>query len=620
VRARFRLTKVDFSTLRKIFSHFGVHLRKHWSNLALSILSLFGVSLVTLGGPWPLKIVFDYLIVPKYGHSKTAFLEPLRNLEPVSILAIAAGGVLILAILKGLFNYSQVILTKTVGIKLVAAIRVQLFSHVQRLPQSYHDYRETGELMARMTGDISLLQDLLVSSVITIISRLILLLSMLSILFWMDWELALIAIGLLPFFVLAAFRFSGKINRSARAQREAYGRIVANVQETFSGISQVKSFAQENRRTRLIGKSVAQDTSANVKTARLTANYARIVELINAVGLCLVLWFGAMKALNGQISAGDLLVFMSYLRGMFRPIKDIARLTGKVAKATVRGEKIIELLELKPEVEESDEGISAKEIQGDIRFENVSFSYVSGWDVLHDFSCRIPKHKTTLVIGPTGAGKSTLAKLLLRLYKPSQGDIFIDDRKIEVFDVRSLRKRMTPLAQETFLFRTSVAENIAFTKNKASRDEIERAARVSGAHEFICLLPEGYDTLVGEGGLTLSGGQRQLISFARAALRQSPIMIFDEPATGLDSYAESETLRVLGTLKNERTLLIITHRLHFLKLSDWVVFIRDGRMVEEGTLDDLMAVKGAFYDFRSNAQESVSLESTASVSGTGDQQ
>lgn len=620
MRVRYRLTKLEFTTLRKIFSHFGIHLRKYWKQLALSIMSLMGVALVTLAGPWPLKVVFDFLIVPKYGSSRSSFLEPLRDLEPTVILAIAAGAILILAVLKGLFNYSQAVLTKTVGLKLVAAIRVQLFAHVQRLPQSYHDYRETGELMARMTGDISLLQDLLVSSVITIFSRLILLVSMLSILLWLDWQLALIAIGLLPFFILAAFRFSGKIKRSARKQREAYGRIVATVQETFSGIIQVKSYAQENRRTRLIGKSVARDTSANVKTARLTANYARIVELINAVGICLVLWFGAIKALEGQISAGDLLIFMAYLRGIFRPIKDIARLTGRVAKATVRGEKIIELLELKPEVEDSDLGLSARDIQGDIRFENINFSYVSGWHVLHDFSCLIPKHKTTLVIGPTGAGKSTLAKLLLRLYKPSHGSIFIDDRKIEEYKIRSLRKRIAPLAQETFLFRTTVAENIAFTNKKASRDEVERAARLSGAHEFICLLPDGYDTLVGEGGLTLSGGQRQLISFARAALKQSPIMIFDEPATGLDSYAESETLRVLETLKNKRTLMIITHRLHFLKLADWVVFIRDGRMVEQGTLDDLMAAQGDFYDFRVMAKEASSFEASTTVTEAGKQQ
>jgi len=222
MRVRYKLTRLDFVTLRKIFGHFGIHLRKYWSQLGLSVLSLLGVALVTLAGPWPLKIVFDFLIVPKYGHSKSSFLEPLRSLDPTVILGIAAGGILILAVLRGLFNYSQAVLSKTVGLKLVAAIRVQLFSHVQRLPQSYHDYRETGELMARMTGDISLLQDLLVSSVITISSRLVLLVSMLSILLWLDWQLAMIAIGLLPFFVLAAFRFSGRIKRSARKQREAY--------------------------------------------------------------------------------------------------------------------------------------------------------------------------------------------------------------------------------------------------------------------------------------------------------------------------------------------------------------------------------------------------------------
>ncbi|MFQ5498205.1 MAG: ABC transporter ATP-binding protein [Candidatus Zixiibacteriota bacterium] len=597
MRIRYRLSKVDFGALGRIYRHFGGLVLAHKGRLTASVLALLGTSFVAILTPWPLKIVFDYVLVPSSNTARTSVLDPLARLDPAYIVGLAAASVLILAIAKGLCNYSHAVLSKTVGHRMVAAIRMQLFSHVQRLPQSYHDYRDTGELMTRMTGDISLLQNLLVGTVITLVSKITLIVGMLAVMFWLDWQLALVIVALLPMFMLAAFRFSVRIQRSARKQREMYGRIVSVVQETFSGIAQVKANAQENRRERLIGKSVDGDVKANVKTTRLEANYARIVEMISAVGICVVLWMGTQKALSGQISPGDVLVFISYVRGIYRPIRDISRLSTRVAKGTVRGEKIIELLEMEPEVMAEESGLSARTIKGKIDFDRVNFAYNSERTILEDFSCNIPAGKTTLIIGPTGAGKSTLARLILRLYEPSSGTISIDDRNVQEYKTRSLRKRVTQLVQEAFLFKMSLAENIAFGSRKISREDIEKAAKAAGAGDFIECLADGYDTVVGERGQTLSGGQRQKISFARAALRQSPVMIFDEPVTGLDVISEMETKEVLQRLRVGRTMIIITHRLHFVELADWVVFIRDGKLVEQGIPGNLVAARGEFYEY-----------------------
>lgn len=599
MRIRYKLAKIDFQTMRDIFRHFRGHLKRHRGRLFMSTLSLLGVAAVTLLTPWPIKIVFDKVLLKSGG---AATMDWLPNWSTMNILAVAAISVLAFAALKGVFNYSHAVLSKVVGHRLVADIRMQLFSHVQRLPQSYHDYRETGELMTRMTGDLSLLSDLLVSSVITLTSQLVMIIGMLVVLFWIDWTLALITLAVVPLFMIAAFRFSGRIKSSARRQREAYGKIVASVQESFAGIAHVKGYGQEKTREKLIGRAMDQDVKANVKTTRLTANYTRTVELISAGGTALVLWFGAQKALSGLITAGDLLIFLAYLRGMYRPLQGVARLTARIAKATVRGEKIIEILDMKPEVQDSADAISAQNVAGEMRFKDVSFSYKPDREVLHGLSCRLPARKTTLIIGPTGAGKSTVAKLLLRLYEPSGGTVHVDGRDIADYRIASLRKRISPLAQETFLFRTSIGENIAFGKRRAKQEAIESAARLVGIHEFIQQLPDGYDTLVGEAGLTLSGGQRQRIAFARAALRQSPIMIFDEPATGLDIHAEDSAKDVLATLKRDRTLIIITHRLHFLDLADWVVFVRDGRTIAEGVPGELIGSNDEFREFVSEAK------------------
>ncbi len=600
-----RLDSVDLDALRTVFSRFSGALSENRSRLLISGLSATGAALFTLARPWPLKVAIDFILIPSDG-AKASWLSFLNNFETITVLSICAVAILLIAVLRSLMTYTQEVQSKAAGHQLLADIRLRLFTHIQRLPQSYHDYRETGELMTRLTGDMELVKELLVSTFITLGSQLIIITGMLALMFWINWPMALIGVATAPLFLFAAFRFSGKIQHSARKQRERYGSMVASVQESLAGISQTKGFGREKEREKIVGKSLGRDAKANLRTTKLSANYTRIVELITALGSAIALFVGVLFTLDGDLTPGDLIVFLSYLRGVYRPIQGIARMTTKIAKATTRAEKILEIFDIEPEVKDVEGATTARGIKGEFKFENVSFTYISRKEALKNFSCHIPAGKTTLIVGPNGAGKSTVAKLVLRLYNPLSGDLTLDKQSISDFQIRSMRKRMTPLTQDTFLFRTSIYDNIAFSKARPTEDEIIAAAKQVGAHDFITDLPDGYQTLVGEGGATLSGGQRQLISFARAALRDTPIMILDEPAGGLDIQIERDVLNAIKSLKQDRTFIIITHRLSYLELADHIVFMRDGTMVEEGDPEALINSASQFAQYIKQAPQPAS--------------
>jgi len=602
-RIRSKLPHLDLGSYVRIWREMGKHLYPHRGALARSALASFGVSLTALLAPWPLKIVFDYVLAPPKGAHPEWFSRWLVGIDPGWILAGAAVSVLAFTAINGALSYTATILSQVTGHQVVAAIRARLFAHTQRLPQSWHDYRETGDVMARLTGDVQLVEELLVDSVVTFASQAFLMLGMLGIMFWLDPLLGLASISIAPLFVIAAFSFSGRIKSAARKQRTTYGKIVDSIQETLVGIAHVKSFGQEEAREEVFSRSTDRDVRTNIRTTRLEAKYQRTVEMLNALGTCLVLGLGAMRVRDGVMTPGDLLIYLSYLRRLYRPLQRVARASTRSAKATVRGEKILEVFALPTEPNDPAEEIPEAMVQGEVRFENVTFSYRGDASVLYDVSCSMPSGKTTLVLGATGAGKSTMAKLLLRFYEPASGRILLDGKGIRSFPISQLRQLVTPLSQDAFLFRTTIAENIAFGRRHATREEIEAAAAFVGADAFVRRLPDGYDTLVGEGGLTLSGGQRQWITFARAALRQSPVMVFDEPATGLDVHAEAETKGVLKKLGRGRTMIVITHRLGFLDLADWVIFLCDGRVSEEGTLEESVERRGELYDYLARGRE-----------------
>jgi ABC-type multidrug transport system fused ATPase/permease subunit len=555
------------------------------------------MALVEMARPWPLKLVFDYVLLPKQ-QGISSFLDSLlAGWSAGAVLAFASLGLLVIALLSGLFNYGQTMLLGEVGHKVIGAIRLQMFSHIQRLPQSYHDQRETGDLMMRITGDLSLVKDLLVTVLMTLGSRIVIVLGMLAAMFWLDTTLTLIALSVVPVLILANTHFSSRIKEASRRQRLKEGLLADAVHESFVGIGLTKIFAQEKKQEKRFSKGVSSDVRAGLRIRKLEASFSRLVEIIAALGMALVLWFGVRRAMAHELSAGDLLIFVSYMRQLYRPVRDAARLSTRTAKALASAQRVIDVLEIEAPVDDDPSALSASGIKGDIRFDRIRFAYRSDHPVLHDASFAIPPGETTVIIGPSGSGKSTIAKLLLRLYEPTGGQITIDGRDCRDYRVRGLRKQIAGLSQDITMFHASIRENIAFARPDATFEELVAAATKVGAHDFIEALPDGYETNVGEGGLTLSGGQRQRLAFARAALRDSRIMIFDEPATGLDAEAERAAKDALASLKEGRTLIIITHRLNFLDLADHAILIKDGQIVDEGAPGELIARGGPFQEY-----------------------
>lgn len=589
--------KLELKKTKKVYSNFAPYLKPHWKTLFGAFLSMLILIFIELAKPWPLKIIFDYVLLDHPSSKSASVWQPLLQLDKTSLLLFSCAVIVILAVFSGIFGYFQNFLIAKVGQKVVSNIRLSLFSHIQNLPQSYHDTKETGDLLMRLTGDINMLRDMIVGSALILASRFFIILGMIAIMLLINWQLTLLALAVIPLLAISVFRISGQIKQASSKQRRKESQITSTLHETITSISTVKAFAREKYVTKKFAEENRQSLKAGLKTTRLEATLNRLVEIITAVGIGLVLWFGTQKVLSGAVTPGDLLVFISYLRGVYRPLRETSNLTSRIAKATVCGERILEIFELKPTITDAPDAIVAPRFQGKIEFKNVQFSYNGAVPVLKDINFVAHPGEKVALVGPSGAGKSTLIKLLLRLYDPQRGEILIDDSDIKRFTLDSTRKKIGSVFQNALLFRSSLKENIAYARPKASLDEIIQAAQKARAHDFINSFPDGYETIIGEGGNTLSGGQRQRIAIARAILKDPPILLLDEPTSGLDAQTEKELSELLNSVMQGKTCFIITHNLPLIAKSNLILFLHEGRIVESGNHLQLLDKKGMYYHF-----------------------
>jgi ATP-binding cassette subfamily B protein len=580
-------------SLWRITRYFWPHLRQFRGLMVSSFVALLAEVGLRLLEPWPLKFVFDHLIGQRHAPIKP-LPRFLMRYQPVTLLSLAALAVVVFICLRALASYWETIGFAKLGNRALTKVRNQLYRHVQYLSLSFHTRARTGDLVVRLISDVGMLQDVAVTALLPMLAKALVVMGMIGLMFWMNWRLAVIAVAVFPLFWLRTISMSKRIREVAQAQRKQEGAMAASAAETINAIRTVQALSLEEKFAEAFSSSSDKTSSSDVKGKRLSAALERWVDVLIALATAMVLWFGTRMALAHELSAGELLVFLAYLKSTYRPVQDFAKYTARLGKASAAGERVIDLLERVPEVRDLPGAVRAPAFAGGVTFDRVNFAYEHGQETLQDISFEVKAGQHVALVGPSGGGKTTLLSLILRLYEPHGGKVKIDGRDIREFTVESLRAQISVVLQDNVLFATSVRDNIAYGARQASFDEIQAAARLANADRFIMALPKGYDTVVGERGVTFSHGQRQRIAIARAAIRQAPILILDEPMTGLDQKNEREVLAALESLYGTRTIFLITHDPHHAARADLILYLEHGRVVERGTHADLIAANGRY--------------------------
>jgi len=537
--------------------------------------------------PWPLTIVIDYVIVPG-SSGALARLVWLQGLEPMTIVAGAALALILILGLRALCVYYQKVGFALVGNRVLTEVRGDLFRHLHCLSLSFHNKARSGDLIVRVIGDIGLLKDVAVTALMPLIGSMLVLLVMGSLMLWLNWKLALLAMVTLPLYWVPTFILSKKIQAVSRNQKKRESAMASTVSESIGAMQLVQTLSLEDSFVDQFSGQNRKSLKEGVKARRLLARLQGTVQVMTGVSTALVLVYGSYLVLGEQLSAGELLVFLSYLKAAFKPMQDFAKYSGRLAKASASGERVMELFDTQPDVVDEPDARAAPRFKGVVEFDRVGFSYEPGYPVLRDLSFSIAPGLVVALVGPSGAGKSTIIRLISRLYDPDHGQVLIDGMDIRHLTLSSLREQIAVVMQETTLFAASVRENIAYGRLDATDEEIEQAARLSNAHEFIEALPDGYDTVLGERGVTLSAGQRQRIAVARAAISKAPILILDEPTSGLDEENSRIVVDAVRNLLGGRTVIMITHQPHEAAAADRVLYVEQGRVAESGTHAQLL--------------------------------
>ena len=494
-------------------------------------------------------------------------------------------------------TYVETYLVNSVGQRMLQDLRIQIFRHLQRLSIGFYSRNRAGVLISRLTNDVEALNQLVTDGIYTIFSAGLTLIGTTIILLFLDWKLALVTFLVFPILGGMSLWFRIRSAGAYRATREKLAAVTAYLQETISGVRIVRAFGQEERHKARLAELNAEYRDVNMRTVVLNAAYFPSVELLSSAATAVILLYGGSRAIDGAVSIGVLVAFVGYLNNFFDPIQQLSQLYTTYQSGMAALDKIFELLDEEPELRDAEGAVDLPPLRGEIEFDGVSFSYGAddgGGFALRDIDLHVPPGQTVALVGATGAGKSTLVKLVARFYDPVRGRVLIDGRDLRDVSQRSLRAQLGIVPQEGFLFSGSVRENIAFGRPDATDDDVREAAKAVGAHEFICALPDGYDTEVGERGAHLSAGQRQLVAFARAACADPRILILDEPTSNVDVHTEGRIEHGLRRLLAGRTAIVIAHRLSTIRGAGRILVLDQGQIVEQGTHDELIAAGGAY--------------------------
>lgn len=562
-----------------------------------AILAMAADAALTVLRPWPLKIVIDRVIAPRPSATHVPLIGPwLENAswDRMSVLYGACAATLLIAVSTGWLTYLYTRVLGVVAQRLIGDLRSDLFAHMQRLSLRFHDRQRTGDLITRLTSDTQAIQEVLANGTIMLGSNLFLLLGMGAMMFWLNWRFALAALSVAPLLFLSVFMYTQRIRRASRQARASTGLLASLAQETLASIRIVQGLAQEDQQDERFQVQATTGERASLEGIRYQARVAPLVDVLAAIGLVMVMWYGATRVLAGELTTGDVVIFFAYVTNLYSPMKALARFSFTLGKATVAAERIGEVLQVRSEVTDRKDARPIERLRGSLTFRDVSFEYEPGRPALSHVSVEVVPGERVAIVGATGSGKSTLLSLIPRLYDPTDGAIWIDEQDIRTYSLQSLRDHISLVLQDPLLFSGTVRDNIAFGRPGVGDEEILAAAVTANAHEFIQRLPDGYDTLVSERGNSLSGGQKQRIAIARAVVRDAPILLLDEPTSGLDGTSERLVIDALQRAAVGRTTVMVAHRFATIRLAHRILVMDAGRIVEMGSHAELLARNGRY--------------------------
>ena len=554
-------------------------------------------TLMSLAAPWPLKLVLDDALSNKQLPAWLSWAHDLGIGRHTMGVALFAGlATLAIALLSAIATYIDNYYTTSIGQWVANDLRIRIYEHLHRLSLAYYDREQTGSMLSTITNDVSTVQSFASSSTLGILVDVMTIFGMLGLMFWLNWDFTLIAVGVTPFLLLFVMRFKKAVKEATRNVRKRQSDIVAVVQQGLGSVRVVKAFGRQDLETERMVQASRATVDAALKARRIKSLLSPVVSVVVALCVGIVLWRGTSLIVAGSLTAGALTVFLAYLNKFFKPVQDLASMTNTIAQTSVGLERIRKILDADDIIHEAPDAVDPGRLRGEITFEHVAFGYGEEPQVLRDVNFTIRQGQVVGIVGPTGGGKSTVVSLIPRFYDATGGRVLIDGRDIRGFGLTALRREIGFVLQETVLFHGTVRENIAYGRPNATDEEIFEAARLANADEFIARMPHGYDTMVGDRGDTLSGGQRQRIGIARALIRNTPIMILDEPTAALDTESERLVIEGLTRLMKGRTVIMIAHRLSTLRDADKIIVLKDGVVAEEGTNDELLARNGVYAE------------------------
>jgi len=552
---------------------------------------------MSLAAPWPLKIVLDDALVH---HKLPDWLAWAHNYgigrHTLGVALFAGIATLLIAVIAAIASYIDNYYTTSVGQWVANDLRIRMYEHLHRLSLRFYDNAKSGSLMSTITSDVSTVQAFASSSTLGIVVDLLTIAFMLGLMFWLDWDFTLIAVGVTPFLLLFVMRFKKMVKDVTKIVRVKQSDVVAVVQEGLGSVRAVEAFGRQDLEVAHMTEASHATVEAALKARQVKSLLSPVVSIVVAVCTGIVLWKGTALIIAGTLTAGGLTVYLAYLNKFFKPVKDLASMTTAIAQTTVALERIQKILSADDIIPERPDAIDPGRIKGAIAFDHVAFGYIDEEMVLRDICFTIEPGQVVGIVGPTGSGKSTVLSLIPRFYEAQKGRILLDGVPVETYKLAALRSQVGFVLQETVLFRGTIRENIAYGRPGATDEEIIAAAKIANADEFISRMPHGYDSVVGERGDTLSGGQRQRIGIARAVIRNSPIMILDEPTAALDTESERLVVEGLQRLMKGRTVIMIAHRLSTIRDANKIIVIKDGVVAEEGTNDELIARGGVYAE------------------------